>query len=76
MSEPANQCPHGCGSVVFRSDEGKLKAKTSMLVLHRDGDTEIVCPRCGGGIILPLTQERGVPLQKGEASRRTEKREE
>jgi uncharacterized metal-binding protein YceD (DUF177 family) len=61
--------------VVFRADEGKLKAKTSMLVLHRQGDVEMVCARCGGGIILPLTQERGVALQKGEPSRRTEKRE-
>jgi hypothetical protein len=39
---------------VLRKSAGKLKARTSILVLDETG-AEIVCPRCGEDIRLPLT---------------------
>lgn len=57
-----NSCPH-CGKAVFRpsKDKKKLKAKTSMLVLHKGGEVEINCGSCGYGILLPLSADEGTP---------------
>ncbi len=54
------KCPH-CGGVLFRKsqDGDRLKAPTSMLVLHRGGDVEINCPGCKGGVIIPLVPVEG-----------------
>jgi DNA-directed RNA polymerase subunit RPC12/RpoP len=49
-------CPH-CGHAVLRkgSRGDKLKARTSMLVLHKSGDVEVNCPHCRRGVLLPLS---------------------
>ncbi len=46
-------CPH-CDAALFRSSGDKLKARTSMLVLHKSGNVEINCPSCRRGVYLPL----------------------
>lgn len=64
-----NDCPH-CGKAVFRQskDQKKLKAKTSIVVLHKGGDVEINCGSCGKGVLLPLVVKAGSPtLQKARA---------
>lgn len=50
-----NECPH-CKNPVFRQSNGgsKLKARTSMLVLHKAGEVEINCGCCGKGVLVPL----------------------
>ena len=50
-----HDCPH-CAQPLFRKGADKLKARTSILVLHKSGDVEINCARCGKGVLLPLTQ--------------------
>lgn len=48
-------CPW-CDRPVFRKarDGGKLKARTSILVIHKGGAVEINCGSCGKGVLLPL----------------------
>ena len=60
-------CPH-CGDALFRSavDGTRLKARTTMLVLHKSGDVEINCVACKRGVLLPLAPLKDVPLRKAE----------
>lgn len=53
-------CPH-CTQSMFKSsaDGLKLKAKTSMLVLHKSGAVEINCGACGRGVLVPLQATEG-----------------
>ena len=62
------ECPH-CKSPVFRMspDGQKLKARTSMLVLHKSGDAEMNCGSCGHGVIIPLAMKDG-PFELRKAS--------
>jgi hypothetical protein len=65
------QCPH-CTQPVFRlsQDGQKLKAKTSMLVLHKSGEVETNCGACGRGVIIPLTLKEGpIELKKSSEPR-------
>jgi len=54
-------CPH-CQNPVFRKsgDGTKVKARTSILVLHKAGNAqgrvEINCGICGKGVFVPLAQ--------------------
>lgn len=61
-------CPH-CSEAVFRAtpDAEKLKARTTMLVLHKSGGVEINCARCGHGVLLPLQLSDG-PFELKKAS--------
>lgn len=43
-------------------DGQKIKAPTSMLVLHKSGEVEINCARCKQGVLLPLTPSEGEPV--------------
>lgn len=64
-------CPH-CSAPVFRQSAGgrKLKARTSILVLHKSGEVEINCSSCGKGVLLPLQAAEGAPeLRKAETPR-------
>lgn len=64
-------CPH-CGSAVFKaaSDGRKLKARTKILVLHKSGEVEINCSRCGRGVLVPLQASDGpMELQKADMPR-------
>jgi hypothetical protein len=64
-------CPH-CTQPVFRpnSSRTKLKARTSMLVLHKGGDVEINCGSCGRGVLVPLAiKEDSSALQKSTSVR-------
>lgn len=67
MSEHPMGCPH-CGTALFQRSAGgaKLKARTSILVLHKSGDVEINCRKCGGGVFLPLAAIPGA-LRKAHA---------
>lgn len=59
-------CPH-CAQPMFKAtgDGRKLKARTSMLVLHKGGSVEINCGVCGKGVIIPLELRAGpVELRK------------
>lgn len=58
-------CPH-CGDALFRgaADGSRLKARTSMLVLHKSGDVEINCAACKRGVLLPLSPIKDAPLRK------------
>lgn len=64
-------CPH-CEAPLFRKsgDGSKLKAKTSIFVMHRSGDAEINCKSCGQGVILPLTVTPEKGLRKAIPSQR------
>lgn len=64
-------CPH-CNQPVFKSSNGgtKLKARTSILVLHKAGEVEINCGICGQGILVPLELKKGaIELKKAEGPR-------
>lgn len=65
-----NECPH-CGRPVFRTSSGgsKLKARTTILVLHKSGPVEINCGSCGRGILLPLVVDTQLELRKADAPR-------
>lgn len=66
-----NDCPH-CGNPVFKSSSNgtKLKAKTSMIVLHKSGEVEINCGHCRKGVLVPLQPVGNPqPLQKANAPR-------
>lgn len=57
-------CPH-CDCQLFRAthDGSKLKARTSILVLHKGtNDVEINCPACSRGVFLPLMLSEGPPI--------------
>ena len=59
-------CPH-CACEVFKSAEGglKLKARTSILVLHKGtNDVEINCPGCSRGILVPLMPTSDIQIRK------------
>jgi len=46
-------CPHCQGVLMRKSTEGnKLKARTSMCIMHRTGEVEINCGSCGKGVLL------------------------
>jgi hypothetical protein len=63
------ECPH-CGQPIFKSSNGgaKLKAKTSMLVLHKSGEVEINCGICRQGVFVPLDLKQGpIELRKAES---------
>ena len=48
-------CPY-CGVPVFKPNGArtKLKARTTMIVLHKSGSVEINCGSCGQGVLVPL----------------------
>jgi hypothetical protein len=59
-------CPHCGGNLFHKSADGeKLKAKTSMLILHKGGAVEVNCGICKRGVLLPLVIREGpVELRK------------
>lgn len=63
------ECPH-CRAVLMRkSSEGnKLKARTSMCIMHRTGEIEINCGSCGKGVMLGKLERvavaKAVPPQR------------
>lgn len=68
MSGQKHGCPH-CGSPLFReANGGKLKARTSMVVLHKAGDVEINCGGCGKGVLIGAISTLG-EIRKAEAPR-------
>lgn len=67
---PDLACPH-CAVPLFRAslDGSRVKARTSILVLHKSGEVEINCPSCSKGVLVPLTPAPGpVMLKKAEAT--------
>ncbi len=64
-------CPH-CNSAIFSlsKDGERLKALTTVIVLHKSGVVEINCPRCKNGVILPLVKSDKVELRKGRVQQR------
>lgn len=65
-------CPY-CDKAVFKAspDGSRLKARTSILVLHKSGGVEINCAACGHGVLLPLELSDGpFALRKSEAEPR------
>jgi hypothetical protein len=65
-------CPH-CAEPVFTvsTDGTRLKAPTTMLILHKSGGVEINCGSCKRGIILPLQPVEGdVSLKKARSKPR------
>jgi hypothetical protein len=61
-------CPY-CGELIFRSAASgeRLKAPTSMLVVHKSGEVEINCKACKHGVLLPLALSAGAfVLRKAE----------
>lgn len=42
----------------------RLKARTSVLVLHRNNEVEINCDECKRGVLVPLTPVKDAPLRK------------
>lgn len=64
MSTPLD-CPH-CSKPLFRMTKSgdKLRARTSILVLHKDGTVEINCVECKHGVIVPMTPVKDAPLRK------------
>lgn len=67
-----NACPTCSGALFTLSkDETKLKATTSVILLHKSGEVEINCPHCKCGVILPLAPIPGqTTLKKGRQHQR------
>ena len=59
------QCPH-CTKAVFRkgSAGAALKAKATIIVLHKSGAVEFNCGSCKRAIILPTQFRKEVALRK------------
>lgn len=51
-------------------DGQKIKAPTSIVVLHKSGEVEINCPKCKQGVYLPLVAAEGVPTLRKARSQR------
>ncbi len=65
-------CPH-CEKPVFKAsaDGTKLKARTSMLVIHKGGGVEVNCGSCSRGVLIPMTlDDAPFVLKKAEAPQR------
>lgn len=64
-------CPH-CSAPLFTMsrDGAKLKALTSILVLHKSGEVEINCTSCKNGVLVPLAAVPGATLAKGRVAQR------
>lgn len=63
------KCPSCQNSVFVLSNDGeRLRAATTMVILHKSGEVEINCPTCKNGVILPLAVT-GSTLKKGRAYR-------
>jgi len=61
-------CPY-CSLAMFRSAANgeRLKAPTSMLIVHKSGEVEINCRHCKHGVLLPLVLADGAfALKKSE----------
>lgn len=59
-------CPHCLRTMFVKSSGGaKLKARTSILVVHpTTGEAEINCASCGGGVVvgkLALSLRKAIP---------------
>ena len=64
-------CPHcKAGLFALSRDGAKLKAITSILVLHKSGEVEINCTSCKNGVLLPLAVVPGAQLAKGRVAQR------
>ena len=64
------ECPHCAASLFTLHDEGaRLKANTTIIVLHKSGDVEINCSNCKNGVLLPLVVSKDVQLRKGRTYR-------
>lgn len=63
-------CPN-CEGKLFRAskDARKVKARTSMLILHKSGEVEINCPHCKQGVLLPLVAAGPPVLRKARVQR-------
>lgn len=61
-------CPH-CEQPVFTLTGDRLKARVSILVLHKSGAVEVNCRHCKRGIILPLAMEPILALKKADTPR-------
>lgn len=63
-------CPH-CNKTIFKMSEdgSRLKAPTTMLILHKAGGIEINCGHCKQGVILPLQPIQGDATLKKARSR-------
>ena len=51
-------CPH-CQQPVFQASSEKLKARTKILVVHKNGSIETGCPHCKRGVLLPFELSAG-----------------
>jgi hypothetical protein len=62
---PDLACPH-CAALLFRAslDGSRVKARTSILVLHKSGEVEINCQSCRKGVIVPLVPAPGPVMLK------------
>ena len=58
-------CPH-CDQPIFRkSNSGtRLKARATILVLHKSGEVEFNCGACKRAVILPTAFRAKVELRK------------
>lgn len=68
MADDPFCCPY-CSMTMFRSAAGgaRLKAPTSMLIVHKSGEVEINCKHCKHGVLLPLVLALGAfELKKSE----------
>ena len=61
----AFNCPH-CAKAVFRKSSAgaTLKAKATIIVLHKSGAVEFNCAGCKRAIILPTQFRQEVTLRK------------
>jgi predicted RNA-binding Zn-ribbon protein involved in translation (DUF1610 family) len=59
------QCPH-CAKAVFRKSASgaTLKAKATIIVLHKSGAVEFNCGACKRAIILPTQFRQEIALRK------------
>lgn len=59
------QCPH-CEQTVFRKSTSgtQLKARTTIMVLHKSGEVEFNCAACKRAIILPMRFRDVIELRK------------
>jgi hypothetical protein len=68
-------CPH-CRRPIFRKSASgdRLKARVSILVLHKGGDVEVNCPHCRRGVLVPLRLDETAEVRKATSPRLVTKR--
>lgn len=53
---------------MFKAKSDRLKARTSIVVIHKSGEVEINCEHCRKGVLLPMQIDARFELKKAKVA--------